>query len=141
MTLYTNVSNVWKSAQPSVNVSGVWKPVVWSVNNSGTWKTIYAPIPAGLIIMSADGSTPSGWTRYSAADGYFIVGAGSAYSANGTGGSSTPIGTVESSSNGGHAGSSHGVIGTPSGVSNNPLCDENIGGAHTHMFNIIIHSC
>jgi hypothetical protein len=131
MTLYTNVSDIWKPAQPYVNVGGVWKPVVWYVNNSGNWKCIYAPIPAGLIIMSSDGSTPTGWTRFSSADNKFIVGAGSTYSVTSTGGSYTTSASGTTSNDGGHyhTSSSGGVTWYPKQINFDNFISS---GGHTH---------
>lgn len=64
-------------------------------------KTYIYPIPSGLIIMSADGSTPSGWTRFSGADGYFICGAGNSYSV-GAAAQTWSVSSVSSSSAGAH---------------------------------------
>ena len=105
-----------------------------SLDNLHGKSNIY-PVPSGLIIMSADGSVPSGWARFTGPDGRFIVGAGSSYSAKGTGGSSTPSGTVESSSDGGHTGGAHGYSGY-SDFGGGTLSRESTAGAHTHTISI-----
>ena len=57
--------------------------------------------------MSADGSSPTGWTRFSAADGKFIVGSGSTYAVAATGGSATVSASANSGSGGSHEASHH----------------------------------
>lgn len=73
-------------------------------NGSTTGKAIYNPVPVGGIIMwsGSIASIPSGWALCNGLNGTpdlrdrFIVGAGTTYSPNNAGGSSTvtPAGTV-----------------------------------------------
>ena len=125
-------NTTWKSGIPWVKVAGVWKRCFQWVKVSGTWKMIYG-IPSGLIVMSADGSVPSGWTRFSAADGKFIVGAGSSYSYGSTGGSSTVSvsTTTDTGSDGSHVSHAASNQVTEQNTSNQTGTGD-ATGAHTH---------
>lgn len=86
-------------------------------------------VPEGLIVPYNDTTAPDGWTLFTSADGRFIVGAGSSYSCDSTGGS-TSITTASSDSQGAHTGSTklqyyfNNDIDTASG--------ENSAGSHNH---------
>lgn len=135
MGLHTRSGGIWQEVKTiHTRVSGVWQKFKeLYVRDNGTWRLVAQdaiPIPEGLIVALNSTSIPSGWTRYSAADGRFIVGAGSSYPTGSTGGSWTG-GTLTTSSDGAHAGDNHstvsgfvyyagGVVGSAS------------SGAHTH---------
>ena len=110
LSINTDGSN-WHSAVPSVNIDGTstWHPTKMYVNIDGgtTWKKVYC-IPSGLIIMYNAGDTNYtglGWTRYSAADGAYILSTGSTYPTPAqTGGTINWSTDVTTETAGGHAG-------------------------------------
>ena len=96
------------------------------------WMFIPRRLPSGIIIMSADGSTPTGWTRFSAADGKFIVGAGSTYAVAATGGSATVSASADSGYGGLHSGTTHGVYDCGLYAASIYGEDDTTSGSHSH---------
>lgn len=135
MTAHVKIGGSWRNVKEMhVKVGGSWRKIKEGyVKINGVWKSTYKgviPIPAGLIVALNSTSIPSGWTRYAAADGKFIVGAGGSYAVGATGGSWS-AGTLTTSSGGAHAGSAHAknvyFTGDTTGYVN-----EYSGGSHTH---------
>lgn len=73
-------------------------------SGSGSRRSRGSVVPVGGIILLNTVSIPSGFTRFSAADDRFILGAGSTYSVGETGGQSTGF-SFYSQNSGGHSGS------------------------------------
>lgn len=90
-----------------------------------------AVAPIGLIVPYTSASTPAGWTSFSSADGRFIVGAGSSYSAGATGGSTSVSVSGATSSAGSHNPTNTGQLGY-----SGPTPNTSSAGAHTHPFSI-----
>jgi hypothetical protein len=86
--------------------------------------------PAGLIIPYTTTGTPSGWADFSAADGMNIIGAGSTYSADETGGGATTAISGTSTTDGSHG------PGSESGGQPGGNIAETSAGAHSHNFSI-----
>ncbi|RLB60725.1 MAG: hypothetical protein DRH08_14970, partial [Deltaproteobacteria bacterium] len=96
-------------------------------------------VPVGAILPLSGTVVPSGWAKYTAADGKFIVGAGDTYAVLDTGGSATHAGFSGSvDSDGGHQGSStYTVINNAFSGSSTLSYYTNKGsdqGAHQHTY-------
>jgi len=88
-----------------------------------------AKAPVGLIVAYTDAGTPTNWTNFSSADGKFLVGAGTSYSAGGTGGSNTASISGSFSNTGSHTGNSANFgQGGPAGNSS--------AGSHSHNLSV-----
>ncbi len=131
--LFLNSSSTWKTPTDGwVNVAGSWKQILdIFINVNTTWQNVYTsaiPIPEGLIIGFNSTTAPSGWTRFTDADGKCIIGAGSSYAINASAGSET-INSVTVSA-GAHTGSVSFAI-NPSG----DLYGASVSaGGHTHAY-------
>lgn len=143
MTLYSKLTSTWKIMDfPYVNVEGVWKETEVYQNVNGTWKGIhrFVGIPAGLIIMSVDGSVPVGWSEFTYADGSFIAGAGNLYASSTSHPQSafTPLG-ITSGTSGGHNASLHTAAVNQTTYSRRATSITDVtgsDGAHTHVASI-----
>jgi hypothetical protein len=84
------------------NDLGTWKDDIHTgyCKVSGVWQKFYEVIviPTGLIIPFNSATPPTGWTLFTTADTYYIVGAGSTYSVGasgaGTGGVTLTLNTT-----------------------------------------------
>lgn len=147
---HTNVSAAWKKVVSGyVKVSGVWKDVykIW-VRVAGVWKQAGPNdyLPANSIILFDGVSIPAGWTDISAAFGSNnLMGAGSTYSNDSVGGSTSVDLSGTSNNSGSHASGTpwnSNDIGTYGSSCNtaslgyNPLAC----GGHTHTFSKSITS-
>lgn len=138
--IYNKVSGAWKRTQRLYyNVAGTWKEVTVAYQKvGGVWKKVYqAPsLPTGIIVPYESTSTvPTGFSRFSAADDKFIVGASSTKAVTTTGGSSSVSLSGTTSTNGAHTG------GPDSGTySNFAGSNTTLGGSpttlgdHSHTF-------
>ena len=86
-------------------------------------------IPTGLIVPYTS-TAPAGWTNFTSANTYSIVGAGSTYAAGNTGGSTTPTISGSTNTDGSHTLPTNGSGG--SGGSNTAV--DSTAGAHSHSF-------
>lgn len=96
-------------------------------------------VPVGAITLLSNTTIPSGWTQYTAANGKYIVGAGSTYAVNATGGVSSYAGfSGNVTSDGGHAPSDFfNTIEVFSGGGGNLTrftADASTLGAHVHTY-------
>jgi len=100
-------------------------------------------IPVGVIVPFYGASTPTDWTRYSAADGRHIVGAGTTYSVGSTGGDAGSVSiSVNSGYNGGHVHGQTSWSGTNAASGNGGTLNSNnhrhvvsgSGSAHDRSF-------
>ncbi len=138
MSADVRVSGAWKKINGiHTRVSGVWKEVsTGHVRVSGVWKQFYPtipPVPAGLIIPYNGLSAPTGWSAFTDANGYFIIGAdGATYVVSNTGGNSSIIVTLNSA--GSHAGADHSGIRMTSG--SNYYYGRSSQGNHSHTCTI-----
>lgn len=138
MSANVRVSGAWKKINGiHTRVSGVWKEVsTGHVRVSGAWKQFYPtipPVPAGLIIPYDGLSAPAGWSAFTDANGYFIIGAdGATYVVSNTGGNSNIVVTLNSA--GGHTGTDWPDPDYDSGTGK----QRNTGtaGAHSHTCTI-----
>jgi len=96
-------------------------------------KTFAYAVPLGLIMMSADGSIPSGWSRFSAADGYYIAGAGNSYGV-GAAAQTWSSNTGTSSTTGSHNG--HDFDAKDSSDSNRTYPADVVAGDHSHTVSV-----
>ena len=133
MSLYVKNSDVWKKSIPWVKVSGTWRRTKQYAKVGTTWKLIYG-IPSGLIIMSADGTTPTGWSRFTGADGRYIVGAGYTYSVGATGGAASINDSGLSYNDGAHNG--HGSVSALTGGATYHYMHNDVAGLHHHQVDV-----
>jgi len=106
--------------------SWAWRDIDSSVKS--------ADIPAGLIVFFNSTTIPSGWTRFSAADDLFIVGAGDSYAADDTGGSDDISGST--STDGAHTGDTYSSFARNSqgGSCGYMYSGANEAGDHSHSY-------
>ena len=138
--IYSKVSGAWKRTQRLYyNVSGTWKEITVAYQKvGGVWKRVYqAPfLPTGIIVPYESTSTvPTGFTRFSASDNKFIVGASTTKAVTTTGGSSSVSVSGTTSTNGDHTGGPDngtysGFFGSNTAYPDGPI----IRGNHSHTF-------
>lgn len=87
-------------------------------------------IPAGLIVFCNDTTIPDGWTRFSAADNRYIIGAGNQYSAGDTGGSDRVL--MQTTTTGTHSDHPIYEIDFQGSGGYGELCANAVSGAHFH---------
>jgi len=141
---HIRVSTIWKKiVSGHTRVSGVWKNVykIW-VRVAGVWKQAGPNdyVPTGTIILFDGVSIPSGWTDISSAfGGNYLMGAGSTYSNDSTGGSASVVLDGTSNNAGTHSNASwmnQDYIGTSGGGCSAYSYDNSAQscGGHTHTF-------
>ncbi len=120
--------STWKAIGPNklfAKAGGVWQSIKAAyVKVSGSWRQFYQAfvLPEGLIIPYNGTTAPTGWSLFTDATGYTIIGAGSSFAPGDTGGGGSK--TFTGSSAGGHAGTS----GAASGGSSAGTQTGNTGG-------------
>lgn len=139
-SLNVKVAGTWQKAKGVyVNVASVWNRVkiVW-VRYAGQWRKTHVDvlIPAGSILIFRGSVIPTGFTRYTGADGRFIVGAGLSYSLNFAGG--VPgvgyVGTLNTT--GSHVGSGSITRNQYGGGVAGDKDNSVYAGSHNHTFNL-----
>lgn len=131
--LHVKDSGSWKWVQQTyVKVSGVWKPAIVWVKTGGVWKVSNAQsrVPQGAILLFVGSVIPAGFSRYTAADNKFIVGAGNSYNVGADYGSTTTTFSRSTTTKGSHNGGS--IFYTPPAGG---IGDGNYsGGNHNHTY-------
>ncbi len=90
-------------------------------------------LPLDLIVLLNDTSIPSGWTRFSAADDKFIIGAGLSHNAGDTGGADTVTASVNSGTAGAHEPNGMTTAGGGTGSANK---SDGSDGPHYHTISL-----
>lgn len=99
--------------------------------------TFTKAVPEGLIVILTGGSVPTGWTRFSAADNRFIVGASGTKAPGTTGGSSSLSTNQNSDSQGSHAASVHSTSPYRTGeFPASQITSGDTAGAHAHVVSL-----
>jgi hypothetical protein len=137
MPIHLKNGGIWKQAKGVyVKDGGTWKPAkkVY-IKDQGIWKSAFAAFPNGIILPYNDaGAIPTGFTRFAAADGRMLLGAGGTYAIGASGGSDAVSIASTTTTQGGHIGPGATATYSYQGGSNANNTDVNTRGSHNHTF-------
>lgn len=139
--LHVKESGTWKWVrQAYVKHAGTWKPAIFWVKTGGVWKVSNAKsrVAANSILLFKGTVIPTGFTRYTAADNRFIIGAGGAHAGGDNIGSPTKNYSRNTTTRSSHSGgtsfsTAYDTFGTGTSYYNNASA-----GGHNHSYDVDI---